>query len=99
MARVERDALGALKLPDRAYYGVQTARAVATFPVSGMKAHPELIRAYVLVKKAAALANLELRTLDRVRARAIVRAANQIYRSNRRYTPMSELNLRSSAVS
>ena len=38
--RIERDPLGELQVPDDAYYGVQTARAVENFPISGLRAHP-----------------------------------------------------------
>ena len=78
MPRTERDALGGLVLPDEAYYGVQTARAAANFPVSGMKASPDLIRACVFVKKAAALANNELKALEEQKAQAIVRATDEV---------------------
>jgi len=40
--RVERDSLGAVRVPLGAYWGVQTQRAVDNFPVSGLKAHPKL---------------------------------------------------------
>ncbi|HTW91287.1 MAG TPA: aspartate ammonia-lyase [bacterium] len=78
MSRTERDALGELVLTDEAYYGVQTARAVANFPVSGLKASPDLVRAYAFVKKAAALANVELGALDPDKGKAVVRAADEI---------------------
>jgi len=78
MPRTERDALGELTLPDEAYYGVQTARAVANFPVSGAGASPDLVRAYAFIKKAAALANVELKVLDSEKGKAIVRAADEI---------------------
>ena len=38
MARIERDPLGEYAVPDDAYYGVQTARAVENFPISGLRA-------------------------------------------------------------
>src|SRR4029079_10632138 len=78
MARVERDPLGELQVPDDAYYGVQTARAVENFPISGLRAAPELVTATVLIKKAAAEANAALGRLDRDVAAAIVRAADEI---------------------
>ena len=52
--RKEKDPLGELEVPDEAYYGVQTQRAVENFPVSGIHAHPAMIRATVLIKKSAA---------------------------------------------
>jgi aspartate ammonia-lyase len=78
MPRTERDALGELELPDEAYYGIQTARAIANFPVSGIREPPDLLRAYVLIKKAAALTNMELKLLDKVKGGAIVKAADEI---------------------
>jgi aspartate ammonia-lyase len=77
MPRTERDSLGTLELPDHVYYGVQTARAIENFPVSGMRAHPELVRAYVLLKQAAAQANMDLGVLDPVPGKAIFDAAKR----------------------
>jgi aspartate ammonia-lyase len=76
--RIERDPLGELSVPADAYYGVQTARAVENFPISGLRAHPDLITGTILVKKAAALANAALARLDADVARAIVTAADEI---------------------
>jgi aspartate ammonia-lyase len=55
--RVEEDSLGKVAVPADALYGAQTARAVANFPISGRAAHPELIRAYLRLKRAASTAN------------------------------------------
>ena len=76
--RIERDPLGELKVPAAAYYGVQTARAVENFPISGLRAQPDLVTATVLIKKAAAEANAQLGRLDHDVAGAIVRAADEI---------------------
>src|SRR3954468_24754295 len=76
--RTERDPLGELQVPDDAYYGVQTARAVANFPISGLHAPADLVVATVLVKKAAAEANAALGRLDAGVARAIVAAADEV---------------------
>jgi len=76
--RTERDPLGELKVPSDAYYGVQTARAVENFPISGLRAPAELVTATILVKKAAAEANAELGRLDKEIARAIIAAADEI---------------------
>ena len=76
--RIERDSLGELNVPSEAYYGVQTARAVENFPISGLRAHPDLIVATILVKRAAAEANAALGRLDGAVARAIVSAADEI---------------------
>ncbi len=53
--RTEHDLLGAMEVPADAYYGIHTARAMENFPLSGLRLHPELIRALAVVKKAAAL--------------------------------------------
>jgi aspartate ammonia-lyase len=76
--RTERDPLGELDVPADAYYGVQTARAVQNFPISGLRAPADLVTATVLVKKAAAQANASLGRLPADAARAIVAAADEI---------------------
>jgi aspartate ammonia-lyase len=76
--RTERDPLGTLTVPDTAYYGVQTQRAVDNFPISGLTAPAELVTATVFIKKAAAEANRALGRLDPEIAAAIVAAADEI---------------------
>ena len=76
--RSETDPLGALDVPEDAYYGVQTARAVENFPISGLRAPGDLIVATILIKKAAAATNAALGRLDPVVARAIGAAADDI---------------------
>jgi fumarate hydratase class II len=76
--RIERDPLGEFEVPAEAYYGVQTARARANFPISGFTAPSSLVRATVLVKRAAAEANRELRRLSGRVADAIIAAADEI---------------------
>ena len=76
--RKEKDSLGFVEVPADAYYGAQTARAVENFPISGMRAHPLLIRAIGMVKRAAAEANRELGTVDQRRADAILQAALEV---------------------
>ncbi|KKL80238.1 hypothetical protein LCGC14_2006730, partial [marine sediment metagenome] len=58
--RVERDSMGEIQLPARAYYGPQTQRAVENFPISGRTIPADLIHAMGLVKWAAATANRDL---------------------------------------
>jgi aspartate ammonia-lyase len=58
--RIEKDSMGTMEVPEEAYYGVQTARAIQNFPISGQKAHAEFIRAVALIKVAAAKTNLQL---------------------------------------
>jgi len=76
--RIERDPIGELRVPESAYYGIQTRRAVENFPISGLTAPPELVTATVQVKKAAATANASLGRLDEKIAGAIARAADEI---------------------
>ncbi|GAC1403418.1 MAG: aspartate ammonia-lyase [Pyrinomonadaceae bacterium] len=76
--RIEKDSLGELEVPANAYYGVQTARAVANFPISGLKPNPAFVRAMVQIKKAAAIVNAQLGLLDEERSVAIVAAADEI---------------------
>ncbi|HEX7154852.1 MAG TPA: aspartate ammonia-lyase [Thermoanaerobaculia bacterium] len=76
--RIERDTLGEVRVPADALYGAQTQRAVENYPISGLREHPLFIRAFIYLKKAAALANGELGTLDELRAKAIVRACDRI---------------------
>jgi fumarate hydratase class II len=67
-----------MEVPESAYYGIQTQRAICNFPVSGHRARPEFVRSYILVKKAAALANMELGGLDGERGDAIIAAVEEI---------------------
>jgi len=76
--RIEKDALGTVQVPMDAYWGVNAQRAMENFPISGLKAWPELIESYVLVKKCAALANVELGVLSKKLCKAIVRACDEI---------------------
>ncbi len=76
--RQEKDSLGFVEVPAGAYYGAQTARAIENYPISGLRAHPLLIRAFGLVKQAAALANKELGLVAQERADAIVTAASEV---------------------
>ncbi len=76
--RIERDSLGSKKVPAQAYYGVQTVRALENFPVSRLTFPTAILRAFGMVKLAAALANMEVGRLDRQRGMAIVRAAREL---------------------
>lgn len=76
--RTEKDSIGVKEIPANVYYGIQTARAMENFPISGMRAHPTLIRAFGMVKEAAAEANKELGLVDAKRANAIIQAAQEV---------------------
>ena len=76
--RIERDSLGERELPADVYYGIQTARAIENFPISGWKPYPSLVTATIQIKKAAARANSALGSLDKRIATAIESAADEI---------------------
>lgn len=76
--RVENDSLGPIEVPGEAYWGAQTARALANYPISGLRPHPALVRATVQIKRAAALANQKLGALPDDLAQAIVQACDEI---------------------
>lgn len=75
-----KDSLGFVDVADSAYYGSQTARAIDNFQISGITIghYPMFIRALAYVKKAAALANLEIGDLNDVKATAIAAACDEI---------------------
>ena len=76
--RQEKDSLGVREIPDDAYWGAQTSRAVENYPISGERAHPEMIRAYAFIKKACAETNLEMGRLPADKAHAIVQACDEV---------------------
>jgi len=78
LTRTEKDSLGTKEIPAGVYYGIQTARAVENFPISGMRAHSTFIQALGMIKQAAAEANQELGLVDEKRARAIIQAAKEV---------------------
>lgn len=80
VTRTEIDFLGPMEVPADAYWGVQTARAIENFPITGQKISnmPNLIRALAHIKKAAASVNSELGAISSAHARAIVQACDEI---------------------
>lgn len=74
--RTESDSMGELEVPSDALYGAQTQRAINNFPVSGERMPLTFIRTLVTIKKAAALANKKLDTLDADIADAIEQACD-----------------------
>src|ERR671913_158730 len=76
--RVDKDSLGEFKVPDNAYYGPFTARALEQYKVTGNKSHLNLIKAYVMIKRSAALTNFELQILDEKIAKVIIQACDEI---------------------
>jgi len=76
--RIEKDSMGLVRVPKKAYYGSQTQRAIENFPVSGWRFGKEFIYALGLVKFASARANRELGLLEKRIAGAVERAAQEV---------------------
>lgn len=82
--RIEKDSMGERQIPDAAYYGIQTLRAIENFPISGLKPLPTYVDACVLIKKATAIANQELGCISEELGQAIVQAADEVLAGNLR---------------
>ncbi|WP_246717407.1 class II fumarate hydratase [Oricola nitratireducens] len=76
--RTETDTMGPVEVPSDRYWGAQTGRSLANFPIGTEKMPVPVIRALGVVKKAAALSNVELDKLDKERAGAIAQAAQEV---------------------
>lgn len=76
--RIEHDSIGDKEIPANVYYGVQTARAVENFPVSGLREDRSFIRAYARIKRAACRVNYQLDQIDERRANFIIEAADEV---------------------
>lgn len=76
--RIEKDSMGELALPNSAYYGIQTLRAIQNFPISGLKPLETYVDACLLIKKATATANGELNCIPPDISDAIVQAVDEI---------------------
>lgn len=83
--RLEEDLLGTREVPDDAYYGVHTLRAIENFQISGVTVNdvPDFVRGMVMVKKATALANAELGAITPEVRDAIVWACDEILEHGR----------------
>lgn len=76
--RIEKDSLGEVQVPVDAWYGAQTARAVANFPISGRRPDKDFVLAHVRIKLAAARANCQPDWLPEQKRDAIVAACEKI---------------------
>src|SRR5581483_1593545 len=76
--RTESDSMGKIEVPVDRYYGAQTARSLIHFAIGKDTMPPELIRAFGILKKAAALVNLDLGKLSADKARLITQAADEV---------------------
>ena len=91
MTRTEEDLLGTREVPDDAYWGIHTLRAIENYQISGRTINeaPELIRAFAQVKKACAMANMQLKAMKPVKAEAIIAACDEDYRKRRCMDPVA----------
>ena len=78
MTRIETDSMGEIEVPSDAYYGAQTARSKMNFPIGWERMPLEIVHAFGVLKKAAALTNNELGLLDDKRTQLIVQAADEV---------------------
>jgi len=79
-SRTESDSMGKIKVPNDRYWGAQTARSLIHFDIGRDTMPPELIRAFGILKKAAALVNRDLGKLPPDKAKLIVQAADEVIR-------------------
>lgn len=76
--RIEKDSLGQVKVPEDKLWGAQTQRSLANFKIGTEKMPDEIIRAFALIKKAAASTNCRLSYLDEKRATAIMQSCDKL---------------------
>ena len=76
--RIDRDSLGEIQVPIDSYYGPFTSRALKQYKVSGQKSHVNLVKAFGMIKRSAAMANMELNILDIEIGQAIIQACDEI---------------------
>ena len=78
MVRIEKDSLGVVDIADDVLYGVQTARAITNFQITGQYANPEFFTSLAKIKKACALANFEVGDLSQEVCDAICQSCDEI---------------------
>ncbi len=76
--RIEKDTMGEVKVPNDKYWGAQTQRSIENFPIGDEKMPAEIIEAYAYLKKASAIVNNQLKTLDNAKTTAISKACDEI---------------------
>ena len=80
--RVEKDSLGEMKVPQNAYYGAQTQRAVENFQISNLRFSNHFIQSLAIIKKSSAKVNTQLGLLDKDIAEVIISVAEEIINGN-----------------
>ena len=81
--RIEKDILGEIKVPENAYWGINTQRAIENFQISGTRFPKIFITSLAELKKAAILANIELKLIDSEKGDAIIKAIDEILKENK----------------
>jgi aspartate ammonia-lyase len=76
--RIDTDSLGAVEVPENAYYGPFTARAMKQYQITKLPPHPNFIKSFIMIKKAAAITNQELGLLTPQIANPIIRSCDEI---------------------
>jgi len=76
--RIEADSMGEMRVPEKAYWGAETQRAVENFPISDLRFPRRFLRALGMVKKASALANMQLVLLPEELGETISQAAQEV---------------------
>lgn len=76
--RIEKDTLGEVKVPADRYWGAQTQRSIENFPIGGHRMPIEIIRAFAVLKKAAAITNAELTDFPQEKADIIAQVCDEI---------------------
>jgi fumarate hydratase class II len=76
--RITSDSMGEMQVPSSALYGAQTQRAVNNFPISGIKFNYDFINAVIIIKRSAAIVNLKLKLINKIKSNAIVKACDKL---------------------
>jgi len=76
--RKEKDILGEVEIHEDAYYGITTERVLQNFKISGLNMNPKFLEAYIILKKACAIANMKVGILDTRLGKSIVQASDEI---------------------
>ena len=80
--RIEKDSMGDVSVPDNAYYGAQTQRAIDNFKISNLQFSKSFINSLAIIKRSAAIANLKLNKLDSKFSKAITQACDEVLDGN-----------------
>ena len=76
--RTEKDTMGPIEVPADKYWGAQTQRSLENFPIGGQRMPEEIVKAFAILKKAAALTNADLGVLDKNKSELIARACDEV---------------------